>query len=142
MKTLTRLCLCALLFAILLAGCAEADSTRQVRSAAESFSSSYFSCRYVQAATLVTPACLPRLRFVASQLTEEDIHCIRTKTEPLELDVQSASLLNDSTAEVLVEARNFMQPDTLGRPCRLVRTARFTLLLRRQADGQWLVDAF
>ncbi|MBQ7470945.1 MAG: hypothetical protein IJS97_00750 [Prevotella sp.] len=128
------------LLTLILSACGPSSSEDQVRTAAEKFAEAYFSCRYVEAAQFVTPASQKHLQFIASQVTAEDVEQLRSLARKPDFEVLSTEQLGDSTAEVVVEVHRFMQMDTIGRPCHLTENGRFTLMLRKQPDGQWLTE--
>ena len=105
---------------------------------ATEFAEAYFNYDLTKASTLVTPESVKWISFVASNISEEDIEVLNTRSEGATVTLDDCEMINDTTCEAVITVDNFMAIDTIGRPgvFRHDGTFRLTVVLR---DGRWLI---
>jgi len=83
---------------------------------ADSFVVAYYNGLYHEAARFVAPSSMPRLRFIASQITQADVDVIRQREEPLSYEVVATTIEHDSCAQVELQLHNAFTIDSIGQP--------------------------
>ncbi len=122
----------------LLVSCDSSDKN-QVDDVAEAFAKEYFNWRYVESMPYVTSESAEYMKFLATNVTEDDVALLRSMESGAEVKVESTEMADDdSTAYAEVEVDNFCHADTIGRPAKLHESATATLMLVRR-DGKWKV---
>lgn len=78
------------------------------------------------------------VRFKATNITQEDVDVYNSKRDTAECDVESIDL-DDDKATAIVEVRNFLSCDSIGKPATICPNAKFKLELKKQGE-KWMVD--
>lgn len=136
-----RLISLALLFSstsLLLLSCGS-DKEEQVNDVAENFAKEYFNWRYCEAMPYVTAESSEQMKFLASNVTEDDVQLLRSMESGAEITIEDSRVADgDSVAYVNVAIENFCHADTIGRPARLNESAKATLMLVHRGE-KWQV---
>ena len=98
----------------LLGSCSHSDDFAPWEQAVESFSVAYFNWDYPKAASYATDSSLPWLSYAGSQVTQDDLELINTKTELATVEVMpDAVIVNDSCVVATGLVRNFLEMDSI-----------------------------
>lgn len=123
----------------LLGSCSHSDDFAPWEQAVESFSVAYFNWDYPKAASYATDSSLPWLSYAGSQVTQDDLELINTKTELATVEVMpDAVIVNDSCVVATVLVRNFLEMDSFDRQPVLREEATFCLEILGN-NGRWAV---
>ena len=116
-------CLCAL------TGCYdnEADPNAEIKECVIDFAEAYFNYEFMEARERVTPESEKWLRFAASNMTQEDIDMLNAKSVPATTAVNDITTVDDTTAIAVVEVKDFLQKDSIGKAGSIVDEATFAL---------------
>ena len=79
------------------------------------FAQNYFNLRYQKALNACTPESEKWVRFKATNIAQEDVDVYNSKRDTAECDVESIDL-DDDKATAIVEVRNFLNCDSIGKP--------------------------
>lgn len=116
------------------------DKEDKLHEAADSFAVAYFNWQFVRAVKYATPESRQWLSYLASQVSQEDVDSLRNMEQGAECEISHINTNNnDSMATVVVNVRNFMDMDSIGKGPHLVEQARFKLPLVYRND-KWKVD--
>ena len=87
---------------------------------ATAWGQAYFNYDFQRAAKYVTSESNRWLSFAASNIYQSDVDLLREQEEGVSVEVDDYCELDDSTAEVILTVRNFLQRDTIGRAGRFI----------------------
>ena len=104
--------------AIVLTACSDSLSSQQTKAgrAATAFAEAYFNYDLQKAIELTTPESAKWISFVASNITQEDVNVLNTRTEGVLVTLTDCEVLSDTTCEALLAVDNFMSADSICRP--------------------------
>ena len=102
------------------------------------FAQNYFNLRYQKALNACTPESEKWVRFKSTNITQEDVDVYNSKRDTAECDVESIDL-DDDKATAIVEVRNFLNCDSIGKPATICPNAKFNLELKKQGE-KWMVN--
>lgn len=123
---------------ILLVSCGS-DKKEQVNDVAEAFAKEYFNWHYCEAMPYVTAESSEQMKFLASNVTEDDVQMLRSMESGAEIKIEDCNITDgDSVAYVNVTIDNFCHADTIGRAASLHESANATLMLKHR-DDKWQV---
>ena len=105
---------------------------------AEDFGEAWFNWRYVDVQSMVTPSSMQRVRFAASNVTQEDLDAVNNADEAT-VTVDGVEIDSDTSAVVRYVVENYMSPKHIGEAPVLVEecTKEFRFVNR---GGKWLAD--
>ena len=114
--------------------CNETPSTKdkKVENCARAFAEAYFNYDFLAAKELVTPESEKWLRFAASSITEEDVAQLNSMEQGAQAEVQDITLVDDSTSIAVVEVKEFLQKDSIGKAATIVDNAQFELVVLKR----------
>ncbi len=119
---------------LLLLSC-ESDTKEQVNDAAEGFAKEFFNWHYCEAMPYVTAESAEYMKFLATNVTEDDVQMLRSMESGAEINVENCNITDgDSVAYVDMTIENFCHADTIGRPAILHESAKVTLLLMHRGE--------
>lgn len=106
---------------------------------AEDFGDAWFNWRYADVQPMVTPSSMQRVRFAASNVTQEDLDAVNNADDKATVIVDGVEIDNDTSAVVRYVVENYMSPKHIGEPPSLVEeyTKEFRFVKR---GGKWLAD--
>jgi len=118
-----------LIGALCLTACSESHHVRdeQVEECANAFAEAYFNYDFMEARERVAPESEKWLRFAASSMTQEDIDMLNAKSVMATTTVNGITTVNDTTAIAVVEVKDFLQKDSIGKTGSIVDEATFAL---------------
>lgn len=125
---------------VALTACSESLSShldKAGRTATE-FTEAYFNFNFAKARELTTPETAKWIIFAASNVTEEDIEVLNTRSEGTIVTLTDCEELNDTTCEAVLAVDNFMTIDSIGRHGELRDGGVFRLKVVLR-DGRWLI---
>ena len=115
------------------------DKKEQVNDVAEAFAKEYFNWHYCEAMPYVTAESSEQMKFLASNVTEDDVQLLRSMESGAEIKIEECNIADgDSVAYVNVTIENFCHADTIGRAASLHESANATLMLKHR-DDKWQV---
>ena len=115
------------------------DTEEQVNDVAEAFAKEYFNWHYCEAMPYVTAESSEQMKFLASNVTEDDVQLLRNMESGAEIKIEDCNIADgDSVAYVNVTIENFCHADTIGRAASLHESANATLMLKHR-DDKWQV---
>ena len=115
------------------------DKKEQVNDVAEAFAKEYFNWHYCEAMPYVTAESSEQMKFLASNVTEDDVQLLRSMESGAEIKIEDCNIADgDSVAYVNVTIDNFCHADTIGRAASLHESANATLMLKHR-DDKWQV---
>ena len=133
-----RTALASLLAGVLLTASCSYREEKAVEQSVVGFAQNYFNLRYQKALNACTPESEKWVRFKATNITQEDVDVYNSKRDTAECDVESIDL-DDDKATAIVEVRNFLNCDSIGKPATICPNAKFRFELKKQ-DEKWMVD--
>lgn len=121
-------------------GCSSHEGDEdQLREDADSFAIYYYNWHFDRALKFCTPNSEPWLRFMASNVTQEDVDSLRAKEEDATVQVNAITYHGDGDcATVSVSVANFLQMDSLGKAPHRIEAATFSLPAVIH-EGRWKV---
>lgn len=133
-----RTALAGLLAGVLLTASCSYREEKAIEQSVVGFAQNYFNLRYQKALNACTPESEKWVRFKATNITQEDVDVYNSKRDTAECDVESIDL-DDDKATAIVEVRNFLNCDSIGKPASICPNAKFKLELKKQGE-KWMVD--
>lgn len=133
-----RTALASLLAGVLLTASCSYREEKAVEQSVVGFAQNYFNLRYQKALNACTPESEKWVRFKATNITQEDVYVYNSKRDTAECDVESIDL-DDDKATAIVEVRNFLSCDSIGKPATICSNAKFRFELKKQGE-KWMVD--
>lgn len=133
-----RTALAGLLAGVLLTASCSYSEEKAIEQSVVGFAQNYFNLRYQKAINACTPESEKWVRFKATNITQEDVDVYNSKRDTAECDVESIDL-DDDKATAIVEVRNFLNCDSIGKPATICPNAKFKLELKKQGE-KWMVD--
>lgn len=133
-----RTALAGLLAGVLLTASCSYSEEKAIEQSVVGFAQNYFNLRYQKALNACTPESEKWVRFKATNITQEDVDVYNSKRDTAECDVESIDL-DDDKATAIVEVRNFLNCDSIGKPASICPNAKFKLELKKQGE-KWMVD--
>lgn len=133
-----RTALAGLLAGVLLTASCSYREEKAIEQSVVGFAQNYFNLRYHKALNACTPESEKWVRFKATNITQEDVDVYNSKRDTAECDVESIDL-DDDKATAIVEVRNFLNCDSIGKPATICPNAKFKLELKKQGE-KWMVD--
>ncbi len=115
-------------FAALAASCdgLTRNEAEEIEGVVKGFSDAYFNFDLNTAANYCTPESRKWLCFLASNVQEADLEIIRTQEQGARVSVKDINYSpDDSTGTALIEARDFLSLDTIGKPGHIKDKASF-----------------
>lgn len=104
------------------------NETEEVTGTVMGFSEAYFNFDLNTAADYCTPESRKWICFLASNVQEADLEIIRTQEQNATVKVKDISYSpDDSTGTALIEAKDFLMLDTIGKSGHMKDEARFKL---------------
>ena len=104
----------------------------------DQFASNYFNFKLKEAIPLCTPESEKWIRFMASNIFQEDIDVINNNTESTTHETDEVNYVNDTLATVKCDAYNVFKIDTIGRPGRISEHEVYNINVVKR-DGKWLI---
>lgn len=128
-------------FELCLSGCdVHKGSESQLKETADSFAVHYYNWHFGKAAPYCTPESERWLKFAATNVRPADIDSLRNKAWDAEVEVGDVDFDdNDSTANVDIVVKDFLQMDTLGQAARPHKEATFRIPMVVRGE-KWLVN--
>lgn len=128
-----------LLFLILLFSCGEKGREERLKERVDSFATAYFNFRFDRAAAYTTEESERWLRYLASNVQQEDVDAINDMERCATIRIDEVSCQeNDTNAKVRITVNDFLQMDTIGTRGKVVKRAQFTISVVYR-DENWLV---
>ncbi len=107
---------------------------------ATAFAQYFYNWDLVKAADYVTAETQQQLKFLASQLEEEDFTRLNEKDEA-DTEVENMQLLNDTTAEITVNVENAYVIGAIGEPGSNLEQLKQQFTMRHEKkNGRWKAD--
>lgn len=109
-----------------------------ITTATDDFASTYFNYRLKEASKYCTDESVTWLKFVASNISQDDINLLRQQDEGAYHEVTDVEITNDTSANVECKVYNFMKLDTLGQNGTITKQALYKINLVKRG-GKWLI---
>lgn len=122
---------------LLMLSCSYSEE-KDIEQSVVGFAQNYFNLRYQKALDACTPESEKWIRFKATNITQEDVDVYNSKRDTAECDVESIDLDGDK-ATAVVEVRQFLNCDSIGKPATICPNAKFRFELKKQGE-KWMVD--
>ena len=118
----------------------KAESVKAVEEKAMAFAEAYYRYDLGTASQLATPEATRQLKFVASNITQDDIDLLNSQTEGPIFEVVDCQPLSDSLWRAHLSVSHYMEMDSIDGPMRLrdEGEAELTLVFRNR---KWLVKS-
>lgn len=113
--------------------------SEQLETCVDSFAQSYFRWQFREAMNSCDTTSYRWLRFVASQVTQDDVDSLRGMKGDVTCSMGSAHVVNDSMAIVEVRVAHFLRMDSLGRVTLTERQITYGIPATFH-DGLWRVS--
>lgn len=140
--TYHQLCLFLILALTLTVSCQEQSDKKESLQTARKFAELYFNWRYPEAVEYADSTCIQMLRFMVSQISDDDITLIQEKVSPATVDIKDVLFESDDSIVVLVRAKDFLQMKTIGKPAILQKEGDFTILLTKKGPkSPWKISS-
>ncbi len=125
--------------AIFILSCS-ADEDKLRKDTANSFATAFFNWEYKKCLNKVTPESHGIIRFLASNVSKDEVEKLKAMPEGAAAELLPESkLLNDSTFQAVVKVTNTYCPDSIGRQAIYHNQAKAEFLLVKR-NGKWRVD--
>ena len=105
----------------------------------DSFATSFFNWRYVEAVDFCTENARKQLVFLASNVGEGEVEMLRTMEKSASVETGMPQFVRADSAIVDVAVSHFLKPDSIGREAKLVDFEVYRISLRAES-GKWLVS--
>jgi len=125
-----------LVTATLIAACEAGNSHSAAERTALRWADAYFHVDYADAANYVTTESRRWLQLVASNMTEGDLKAMQSAKATVAM--RSYEAVNDTLGVATIEAADYLQPDSIGRPGSIQAGGVFYITVVRR-DGNWQV---
>lgn len=122
---------------LVVTSCQLGEEQKEVSVAAENFGNAFFNYNYRFAQQLSTPESMKWIKFVASNLTQDDLNAINATTSEAVCATQKVNLTSDTTATVCLDIQNASWIATEGMI--IDEGTATTQLNLRKRDGTWQV---
>ncbi len=121
-------------------GCSSHEGDEdQLREDADSFATYYYNWHFDRALRFCTPESEPWLRYMASNVTQEDVDSLRAKEEDATVEIGDITYHGEGdSATVTVNVSNFLQMDSIGKAPHHIGSASFSLPAVIH-EGRWKV---
>lgn len=116
----------------------QSEDEEDIMSVTDLFASSYFKLKLKEAIPLCTPESEKWIRFMASNIFQEDIDVINGNTESTTHETDGVNYVNDTLATVKCDVYNVFKIDTIGQPGRISEHEVYNINVVKR-DGKWLV---
>lgn len=104
----------------------------------DNFAEQYFNFNLKQALTLCTPESEKWIRFMASNITQEDIDVLKEKEDDATCETDEITYINDTSAYVKCHIYNVMKIDTIGQPGKVSEHEIYNINVVKRG-GKWMV---
>lgn len=132
-----------MLFISIFSSCSEGKNEnkdeREIHTLADSFATKFYCMKFKDAASFSDEKCQQHLKFLSSNINEEDINTIKKSAELPEFDIDKINVKNDNEANVSIELRNIYLLDSIGTKPVFVENATHTLLAKK-INGVWKIS--
>lgn len=118
--------------------CNEDKEEEIIKNCATTFANAYFNNKYNTALQNVTTESGKWIRYVAGNLTQEDLDKINACDDTADCVVTDLHQENDTLAHATLEVTNAFIPDTIGKAGRMINKGNVELTLKK-CNGQWAV---
>lgn len=116
----------------------KSEDEENIISVTDLFASNYFNLKLKEAIPLCTPESEKWIRFMASNIFQEDIEVINNNTENTTHETDEVNYMNDTLATVKCNVYNVFKIDTIGRPGRISEHEVYNINVVKR-DGKWLI---
>lgn len=118
--------------------CSNNQDEDTIKNSATTFANAYFNNKYAVALHNSTAESEKWIRYVAGNLTQEDLDKINACEDTAECTVTDLQQISDTTAQATLEVTNAFLPDSIGKAGHMIDKGKVKLTLRKR-DGQWSV---
>ncbi len=118
--------------------CTNDKEEQMVRDRATTFANAYFNNKYNDAIHNATAESEKWIRYVAGNLTQEDLDKINASDDTSDCVVTDLQQENDTTASTTLAVTNAFIPDTIGKTCHMISKGNVHLTLKKR-NGLWAV---
>ncbi len=105
---------------------------------ATTFANAYFNNKYNAALRNATIESEKWIRYVAGNLTQDDLDKINASDDTADCIVTDQQQENDTSALATLEVTNVFLPDSIGKTGRIINKGNVYLTLKKR-NGQWMV---
>ena len=126
---------------VALLACSQSKETEEINRitfTADNFIESYFNYDFSKSCQFSTEESELWLKFVASNIEQEDIDILRQQPEGASFETKDINVINDSTAIAHYRIYNFMRMDTIGKAGEMTSKADYAITLVKR-HGKWQV---
>lgn len=116
----------------------QSEDEENIISVTDQFASNYFNFKLKEAIPLCTPESEKWIRFMASNIFQEDIDVINNNTKSTTHETDEVNYVNDTLATVKCDAYNVFKIDTIGHPGRISEHEVYNINVVKR-DGKWLI---
>lgn len=111
----------------------------QLETCVDSFAQSYFRWKFHHAINSCDTTSHRWLRYVASQVTQNDVDCLKGMTGDVSCSLVRTHMLNDSMAIVEIQVVNFLRMDSMGCVTLVEKESTYGIPTTLR-DGLWRVS--
>lgn len=120
--------------------CGHIHQSDSAEACVDSFSQHYFNWQFQRSMPFVTPTSQKWLRYVASQVQQDDVEQLRNMPQGATCKIINVDTEDgDSVAVSHVLVRGFLCMDTIGKKSHVIDEATYEIKLHYQG-GKWLVN--
>ena len=134
-------CIVTILLAVMLPvtySCSGNKEEETIKDCATAFANAYFNHKYNAALRNATVESKKWIRYVAGNLTQEDLDKINSCDDTANCVMTGMQQETDTTALATFEVTNAFLPDTIGKAGRMIDKGNVNLALKKR-NGQWTV---
>lgn len=127
------------IIAVIQISCLGDKTENEIRNISKEFADNYFNFQYANAAQLCTPESEKWLRYVASNITNDDVKIINANQHSTKTKITNARKENDSIWTVVLSVSNAFVIDSIGKVGIIKSDEEYKFEVRMR-DGRWLVN--
>lgn len=131
----------SLICLLFLGSCAKqhkSEDEEKIISVTDKFASNYFNLNLKEAMQLCTPESEKWIKFMASNIFQEDIDILNSQKENATHKIDDISYTNDSSATVKCYVYNGFIIDTIGQPGRISQNEIYKINIVKRND-KWMI---
>lgn len=125
-------------FLLILPFSSRANSDKQLTSCADSFAQSFFRWQFQKSSTYCDESSQRWLRYMASQVTQDDIDSLKATESDVECTLGGFSFDNDSMASIEVHVSNYFRMDSLDKITLVKGESEYNFQMVR-TNGFWRI---
>lgn len=114
------------------------EDEEKITSVTNNFATQYFNFALKEAMQFCTPESEKWIKFMASNITQEDIDVLKNKSEGATHNTDEIIYVNDTLANVKCHVFNVVKIDTIGQPGKVSEHETYNINVVKRGD-KWMI---